>query len=121
MRAKDPSETWEQWLDGEVRELSHLCGDAPSEMVLALAETVMGRLQRDESTMRDLETFLRDQPLHLVDARRFAGEQIRKSLADRFLLRRRRREPAGRAQPPAVVAAVGAKRPSRPCVSSTLA
>lgn len=31
-------------------------------MVLALAETVMGRLQRDESAMRDLETFLISRP-----------------------------------------------------------
>jgi len=62
VRAKDPSETWEQWLDAEIRDLSYLCGDAPVEMVHALAETVMGRLQRNEPEMRDLETFLISRP-----------------------------------------------------------
>jgi hypothetical protein len=62
VRAKDPAETWEEWLDAEVRDLAHLCRDAPPEMAFALAETVMGRLQRDEHEMRDLETFLISRP-----------------------------------------------------------
>lgn len=62
MRAKDPSETWDEWLDGEVRELGALCGDAPPEMVYAIADTVMRRLQAGEPQMRDLETFLISRP-----------------------------------------------------------
>lgn len=67
MRPKDPAETWEDWLDGEIRELATLCGDAPPEMVIAVAETVMGRLQRDEPGMRDIETFLISRPWATTD------------------------------------------------------